>query len=78
MQLNPPRLVGSDEAEIEGRDRGFHDYQPTFRTAFFTPSCNYVVFGFDGKTWIVDVEAKRTGLIAVGTPGFILPESVSH
>jgi hypothetical protein len=40
---------------IEGRSRGFHDYQSTIRRYAFTHSCEYVVFDYERAIWVVEV-----------------------
>ncbi|MBA2665242.1 MAG: hypothetical protein H0U74_23340 [Bradymonadaceae bacterium] len=61
---------GEDEVErlvvIEGRERGFHDYQASVGNFFFTESCNYVVFVFDGAVWLADVKTKVVGRLIEG------------
>ncbi|MBU8900730.1 hypothetical protein KRR26_34505 [Corallococcus sp. M34] len=61
---------------IEGRKRGFHDYEPSVSVRLFTPSCDHVLFGFSGTTWVVQVATGRVGKLASGAqPHFFLPES---
>ncbi len=57
---------------IEGRERGFHDYLPTIDQAFFTESCNSVVFVYSQTVWVVDVDSKIVGQLAKGRSAFML------
>ncbi|TDP77716.1 hypothetical protein DFR33_101627 [Bradymonas sediminis] len=57
---------------ISGRERGFHDYQATVSTFFFTPSCKNVVFAYDTRVWIVSVETLLAYEITAGRYPFLL------
>lgn len=52
---------------IEGRERGFHDYQATIRDPFFVDGCRYVAFVFDGKVWLAETASGKIGQLAVGS-----------
>jgi dipeptidyl aminopeptidase/acylaminoacyl peptidase len=43
--------------ELQGRERGFHDYQPDFYDPMLSPGCSYVVFGMRGDIWVADATA---------------------
>lgn len=66
----------SDEGErlviLEGRKRGFHDYQPTFTDVRLGPSCKLVYFVFRRSLYTVTVERPhRVAELAGGdTPLF--------
>lgn len=60
--------------DLEGRERGFHDYQATFEQAFFSDSCNTVIFEFRRALWVVDVESRIVGKFADGQQAFILAD----
>ncbi len=59
---------------IEGRERGFHDYESTVSQPFFTKSCETVVFVYNRSVWVVDVESGVVGELAEGRGAFILPD----
>lgn len=68
-------LVRNGEAEhlvvIKGRERGFHDYQPTVKTYFFVPSCKYVVFEFRNAIYAVELATKKVTKVASGDEAFL-------
>jgi dipeptidyl aminopeptidase/acylaminoacyl peptidase len=49
---------------VEGRVRGFHDYQATIDTPTFTGSCRYVVFTFNARVWVADVATHAVAMIS--------------
>lgn len=49
-------------AREEGRKRGFHDYQDDFAEPRLTPTCAYVTFGWQDRTYIA--EANGSGKLA--------------
>lgn len=51
---------------VEGRKRGFHDYQPTIYNPFFSESCRYGVFELGGAVWVVEVETGVVGQVSLG------------
>jgi hypothetical protein len=46
---------------VEGRKRGFHDYQNTISVGTFTKDCRYLTFGFGGRLWVVEVDTGKVG-----------------
>ena len=48
---------------VEGRKRGFHDYQNTISVGTFTKDCRYLTFEFEGGKWIVEVDTGKVGPI---------------
>lgn len=66
---------GEHLVRLEGRERGFHDYQPTFETVFFTDSCKTVIFEYERTLWVVDVESKIVGELIEGRSAFLLGEA---
>ena len=65
----PPRVL----ARLEGRERGFHDYQPDFSNAMLSPACRYALFHYDRRIWAVDVRGGPLGPVAEGDVLFFLP-----
>jgi hypothetical protein len=57
---------------IEGRSRGFHDYQSTIREYGFTKSCDYVVFDYVRAIWVVDVASGEVAKLMDGDSARIL------
>lgn len=53
-------------AQVEGRVRGFHDYQPTISDTVWVDDCRYVVFGFQQDLYVFDVGAQTTSLLVQG------------
>jgi len=51
---------------IDGRSRGFHDYQPTIANETLTASCRYAVFQYRGAIWIADVATTAVGYLIRG------------
>src|SRR5690554_1901930 len=80
-EVNGERLISDDEGidllypdgttedlvTIQGRERGFHDYQSTVSSVSFTRSCDYAVFTFDGSVWVVEVATKIVGKLREGS-----------
>ncbi len=51
---------------IEGRSRGFHDYQATIGDAVFSASCRYIVFEMQNAVWVADRESGTVGQLIDG------------
>lgn len=52
---------------IEGRSRGFHDYQATISDAVFSTSCRYIVFEMNRAVWVADRESGSVGHLIDGS-----------
>jgi len=59
---------------IEGRSRGFHDYHATINDFFFSESCNFAVFTFEGKVWVVEVSTGLVHPIITGREPRVIPK----
>lgn len=59
---------------MQGRERGFHDYQSAFSGFFFSNTCELVVFGFQDKIWVADVDTGRVSPLREGRGVFALPQ----
>ena len=68
-----PRVL----ARLEGRERGFHDYQADFSKAAMTPACRYVVFEHRSKVWVADAAGGKFGPLVDGDWLFFLPTEPS-
>lgn len=56
---------------LEGRERGFHDYQPSFQDVRFGPSCKLVYFVFKRTLYTVTADAPhRVAELAGGISPF--------
>lgn len=58
---------------LEGRERGFHDYQESFSPVLFTPSCAYLIFGFQKNLYIHELATGKTAKLALGSSAWTLP-----
>lgn len=58
---------------LDGRERGFHDYLPSFGAAFFTPSCRHVVFSYNRAVWVAQVTTKKVGKLVDGDSPMPIP-----
>lgn len=67
-----PRVL----ARLEGRERGFHDYQPDFSNTILSPACRYALFHYDGRMWAVDVRGGSPGPVVAGDALFFVPDAV--
>ena len=53
--------------KIEGRSRGFHDYQATISDAVFSASCRFIVFEMNNAVWVADRESGNVGHLIDGS-----------
>lgn len=51
---------------VEGRTRGYHDIIATISGEEFSRDCRYVLFGFKGGLWIVEIVTGKVGPILPG------------
>lgn len=48
------KVPGTTVVTLQGRKRGFHDYQDDFYGVISSPGCGYVLFEHEGAVWIAD------------------------
>lgn len=62
---------------LDGRRHGYEDVL-TFRQAWFSPSCENVVFSYNEALWVVNVATKRVGTLVPGTYATTIPALPLH
>ncbi len=72
LEIQSPTNATRALITVEGRERGFHDYDPTIDNFFFTSSCRYVVFQHDRDIYVVEVESGDLARLAEGSEPFML------
>ncbi len=60
------KLPGTTIVTLQGRKRGFHDYQDDFYDVVSTPGCGFVLFEHAGSVWIADAKGGATATLYPG------------
>lgn len=58
--------------EVRGKGSGFNREQPPVSPYFFSDSCELIVFGFDARIWVVDVDTGHVSPLTNGLDAFVL------